>query len=148
MPKIISTNMSPETGTAKVPCAQGVVLVQGQGVQGDAHAGRNPIRQVSLLAMESIERMKAAGADVAPGAFGENITTQGVDLPALPIGTRMRCGDTLLQVTKIGKTCHTRCAIFHQVGDCVMPREGIFVSVEQGGRIKPGDEIEFAGESE
>lgn len=148
MPEIVSTNTSAQTGVAKTPVADGIVMVPGSGVQGDAHAGRNPVRQVSLLALESIERMKAAGADVSPGAFGENLTTRGVVLPVLPIGTLMRCGDTLLRVTKIGKTCHTRCAIFEQVGDCVMPREGIFVSVEQGGRIRPGDEIHILDEND
>ena len=144
MPTIVSTNMSPGTGTAKTPVPDGVDMVPQHGVRGDAHAGRNPRRQVSLLALESIERMKAAGADVAPGAFGENLTTQGMDLPALPLGTRLLCGDVLLTVTKIGKTCHTRCAIYHQVGDCVMPREGIFASVEKGGRIRPGQDIVIA----
>lgn len=147
MPEIVSTNLSEKTGVAKTPVADGVVMEPGSGVRGDAHAGRNPARQVSLLAIESIERMKAAGAAVAPGAFGENLTTRGVNLPALPIGTLMRCGETLLRVTKIGKTCHTRCAIFEQVGDCVMPREGIFVSVESGGRIRPGDEIQILEET-
>ena len=148
MPKIIATNTSPATGTAKTPDPEGVLLVEDTGVQGDAHAGRNPVRQVSLLAEESIAVMKQKGADVAPGAFGENLTTAGVNLPALPLGTRLRAGQALLEVTKIGKTCHTRCAIFEQVGDCIMPREGIFARVVRGGRVRPGDTLEILDASD
>jgi len=110
------------------------------GIRGDAHAGKWH-RQVSLLALESIERMKAQGLDVAPGAFAENITTEGIDLPSLPVGTRLKIGETLVEVTQIGKVCHTKCAVYRMVGDCVMPREGIFVRVLEGGKVKPGDEI-------
>lgn len=138
--RVISVNTSEHTGVCKTPQEQ-VVLVAETGVAGDAHAGPWH-RQVSLLAMESIERMRVAGADVSPGDFGENFTTEGVVVHELPVGTRLRAGDTLLEVTQIGKVCHDRCAIYHQVGDCVMPREGIFVRVLQGGVVRPGDRLE------
>jgi len=111
------------------------------GIVGDAHAA-NWHRQVSLLAWESIEKMRALGLNVAAGSFAENITTQGLDLPSLPIGTRLRLGETLVEVTQIGKVCHDKCAIYIQAGDCVMPREGIFVKVHEGGQVKVGDAIE------
>jgi MOSC domain-containing protein YiiM len=107
------------------------------GIEGDAHAG-DWHRQVSLLAQESIDKMRALGLDVTTGDFAENITTSGIDLVSLPIGSRLTMGDVLLEVTQIGKECHTRCAIYYQAGDCVMPREGIFARVLRGGRITPG----------
>lgn len=116
-------------------------LLPGLGLEGDAHAGFAH-RQVSLLAQESIEKMRQAGLDVGPGDFAENITTRGLDLPALPVGTRLKIGDTLLEVSQIGKECHTRCAIYHQAGDCVMPKEGIFAVVLTGGEVAVGDVIE------
>ncbi len=97
---------------------------------------------MSLLAIESIEKMRGAGLDVGPGDFAENLTTQGVDLYSLPIGTRLQVGKTaLLEITQIGKECHDRCAIYHQAGDCVMPREGIFAVVLEGGPVAVGDAI-------
>jgi len=117
------------------------MLVPDHGVEGDAHAA-NWHRQVSLLALESIEKMRAAGLKVGPGSFAENLTTKGVDLPSLPIGTRLRVGETEMEVTQIGKVCHTKCAIYYMAGDCVMPREGIFAKVLKGGRVKVGDHIE------
>ncbi|KAF0198030.1 MAG: molybdenum cofactor synthesis domain-containing protein [Bacillota bacterium] len=117
-----------------------VELVPGHGIQGDAHAGPWH-RQVSLLAAESIEKMQELGLKVFPGAFAENITTRNLLLPALPLGTRLTIGDAVVSVTQIGKVCHTRCAIYHQAGDCVMPREGIFVEVLRGGVIAPGDGV-------
>jgi MOSC domain-containing protein YiiM len=111
------------------------------GIVGDAHAA-DWHRQVSLLAWESIEKMRALGLNVGAGAFAENITTQGLVLTDLPVGTQLRLGEALVQVTQIGKVCHDRCAIYYQAGDCVMPREGIFVRVCQGGRVKVGDVIE------
>uniref|UniRef100_UPI00261BA119 MOSC domain-containing protein n=1 Tax=Geobacter sp. TaxID=46610 RepID=UPI00261BA119 len=110
------------------------------GIVGDAHAGEWH-RQVSLLAKESIEKMRAMGLDVDNGDFAENITTEGINLPSLPVGTRLTVGVTLLEVTQIGKECHTRCAIFYQAGDCVMPKEGIFARVITGGVVRPGDPI-------
>jgi MOSC domain-containing protein YiiM len=112
------------------------------GLEGDAHAG-NWHRQISLLAMESIDKMRAKGLDVGPGDFAENITTEGLVLPELPIGTRLRLGGSLVEVTQIGKVCHVHCAIYEQAGDCVMPREGIFVQVLEPGQVNVGDEIEI-----
>jgi molybdopterin adenylyltransferase len=119
---------------------ESVTLVVDHGVEGDAHAGPWH-RQVSLLANESIEKMLAACPTVNPGAFGENVTTEGLVLYELPVGTRFYAGEALLEVTQIGKECHDRCAIFHQAGDCVMPREGIFVRVLEGGEVRAGDDI-------
>jgi len=118
-------------------------LLPGLGLEGDAHAGFAH-RQVSLLALESIEKMRQMGLTVGPGDFAENITTTGLDLPALPIGTRLRIGETVLEVSQIGKECHTRCAIYHQAGDCVMPKEGIFAIVLHGGPVSVGDKIEVS----
>lgn len=140
MPKIISINISAAKGERKKPVGS-ARLEPGHGVAGDAHAGKWH-RQVSLLAAESIEKMKQKGLDVGPGDFAENITTGGVDLPALPLGTRLRLGRTMVEVTQIGKKCHDRCEIFYQAGDCVMPREGIFVKVIEGGLIATGDPVE------
>jgi MOSC domain-containing protein YiiM len=111
------------------------------GIVGDAHAA-NWHRQVSLLAWESIEKMRALGLNVKEGSFAENITTRGLSLVDLPVGTHLRLGDALVEVTQIGKVCHERCAIYYQAGDCVMPREGIFVKVHQGGLVKAGDSVE------
>lgn len=111
------------------------------GIVGDAHAA-DWHRQVSLLAWESIEKMRNLGLKVNVGSFAENITTQGLNLVDLPVGTRLRLGETLVEVTQIGKVCHDRCAIYFQAGDCVMPREGIFVRVHLGGQVQVGDAIE------
>ena len=110
------------------------------GIVGDAHAG-NWHRQVSLLAQESVEKMKAVFPDIPVGAFAENILTEGLTLCTLPVGTRLRVGEVLLEVTQIGKECHAYCAIRQQVGDCVMPREGIFTIVLEEGTIRAGDTI-------
>jgi MOSC domain-containing protein YiiM len=117
-----------------------VELVVEHGIAGDAHAGEWH-RQVSLLARESIAKMQKLGLDVTTGDFAENITTEGIDLPSLPVGTRLEVGEALLEVTQIGKECHTRCAIYYQAGDCVMPKEGIFARVLKGGIIRPGSPI-------
>ncbi len=112
------------------------------GIEGDAHASSKWHRQVSLLAIESIRKMQAMGLKVNPGDFAENITTEGIDLPGLPVGTRMKIGDDIeAEVSQIGKVCHTRCEIYNQAGDCIMPKEGIFVKVIKGGMVKEGDEI-------
>jgi MOSC domain-containing protein YiiM len=116
-------------------------LVAGHGLEGDAHAG-GWHRQVSLLAVESIEKMRLRGLDVGPGDFAENITTRGLDLLRLPLGSLLRVGTALGEVTQIGKECHAPCAIYRQAGDCVMPREGIFVRVIVGGTVKVGDPVE------
>jgi len=113
------------------------------GIIGDAHGGTKN-RQVSLLAEESIEKMKAKGLNVGPGDFAENITTEGVDLLSLKIGTKLKAGrDAILEISQIGKECHTRCNIYYQAGDCVMPKEGIFARVLKGGVISPGDGLEI-----
>jgi len=139
--RVVAISISKQKGIPKenVERAQ---LIKEHGIEGDAHAG-NWHRQVSFLAMESIEKMKRAGLPkLKPGAFAENITTEFMALPEFEIGSKLQIGnDTLLEITQIGKECHSRCAIFHTVGDCVMPREGIFAKVIEGGSIKVGDEI-------
>jgi molybdenum cofactor synthesis domain-containing protein len=137
--RVVSVNIADQKGVQKAPQAA-ITLVVEHGVEGDAHAGPWH-RQVSLLANESVEKMRAKGLDVAPGAFGENVTTEGIVVYQLPVGTRLRMGAALLEVTQIGKVCHDRCAIYYQAGDCVMPREGIFVRVLESGEVRPGDPI-------
>ncbi len=142
--KVIAVNISPKKGTRKKNVGASCLL-PGLGLKDDAHAAPGN-RQVSFLALESIEKMVRLGLKVGPGDFAENVTTQGLNLLALPLGTRFRIGDqTLLEVTQIGKVCHTRCAIYYQAGDCVMPKEGIFGQVLEGGEIKVGDEIHVLG---
>lgn len=119
----------------------GAVLIDNHGIESDAHAGPWH-RQVSLLALESIEYMREQGAEADAGDFAENITTRGIDLLSLHPGDRIRIAESLLEITQIGKECHAHCAIWAQIGDCVMPREGIFARVLHGGMIKPGDCIE------
>jgi MOSC domain-containing protein YiiM len=130
---ILSINISERTGEQKTPVER-AVLREGHGIEGDAHAG-DWHRQVSLLADEDIALMRGRGIRIGFGDFAENITTIGIDLAALPIGARLRLGDALLEVTQIGKECHQHCAIFAAVGDCVMPRRGIFARVLRGGEI-------------
>ena len=139
MAQVLAVCISENKGERKKP-VESVVLRENHGIVGDAHAG-DWHRQVSLLAQESIDKMRKLGLDVNAGDFAENITTNGIDLVSLPIGARLQIGETLLEVTQIGKECHTRCAIFYQAGDCVMPKEGIFVRVITGGTIRPGDEV-------
>jgi MOSC domain-containing protein YiiM len=138
--KVLAVNVSENKGERKKPVPS-VTLRENHGIEGDGHAG-DWHRQVSLLAMESIAKMQAMGLDVKEGDFAENVTTQGVDLVTLPIGSKIQLGETVLEVTQIGKECHTRCAIFYQAGDCVMPKEGIFAKVLTGGVVRPGDEVE------
>jgi MOSC domain-containing protein YiiM len=144
--KIVAVCTSEKTGTRKANVGSALVKIN-WGIEGDAHAGEWH-RQVSLLAMESIDKMRAQGLEVGPGDFAENITTEGLVLYELPIGTRIKMGETLAEVTQIGKVCHDRCAIYEQAGDCVMPREGIFVRILQGGQVNVGDEIEILDGSE
>jgi cyclic pyranopterin phosphate synthase len=136
---VVAVNLSASKGERKKP-TQNAVLRSGHGIEGDAHAG-SWHRQVSLLAQESIDKMTSAGLDVGPGDFAENITTRGLDVVSLPLGTTLELGEALVEVTQIGKECHSRCAVYEQAGDCVMPREGIFVRVLQGGRVAPGDTV-------
>jgi len=139
MAHVLAVCISEKKGERKKP-VEAVELREGHGIVGDAHAG-DWHRQVSLLAQESIDKMRALGLDVNAGDFAENITTVGINLLSLPIGSRLQIGEALLEVTQIGKECHTRCAIFYQAGDCVMPKEGIFVKVIVGGAVRPGDAI-------
>jgi TatD DNase family protein len=131
--------LSAEKGTAKRDAGQAELIVQ-HGLKGDAHAG-DWHRQVSLLSLQKIEAFRAKGADVDYGAFGENIVVDGIDFASLPVGTVFRCGEALLEMTQIGKECHSHCAIYKRMGDCIMPREGVFARVLRGGIIKTGDEI-------
>lgn len=141
--KVVSINISDKKGVRKKPVDQALIR-ENYGIETDAHASEKWHRQISLLALESIEKMQAMGLKVGPGDFAENITTQGIDLPGLPVGAKMTIGGNVeVEVSQIGKVCHTRCAIYHQAGDCVMPKEGIFVRVLKGGTIKTGDEIEI-----
>jgi len=138
---IVSINISDKKGVRKKP-VDAVVLKEDFGIENDAHASGEWHRQVSLLALESIKKMQEKGLDVGPGDFAENITTKGIDLVNLPIGTRITIGEAAeAEVSQIGKVCHNRCAIYHQAGDCVMPKEGIFVKIIKGGTIAKGDEI-------
>ncbi len=153
--KVISVNVSKRKGVQKDSVAE-IELRVDHGVVGDAHAGPGD-RQISLLALESIEAQKRLfeqkereadsttcpkGSDLLhPGAFAENITTQGLPLPHLPVGTRLHVGGVVLEISRIGKDCHRHCAIYRKLGDCVMPREGVFARVMQGGKVRPGDEV-------
>lgn len=130
---ILSINISDRTGVQKTPVAR-AVLREGYGIEGDAHAG-DWHRQVSLLADEDIQTMRGRGIELGYGDFAENVTTRGIDLGALPIGALLNLGTAIVQVTQIGKECHHGCAIFQAVGDCVMPRKGVFARVLRGGEI-------------
>lgn len=140
MSKVISVNISEKKGVIKHPIEKGFFRVN-HGLDGDAHAGEWH-RQLSLLGTESIDKMKESGVEgLTPGKFAENITTEGIILYELPIGTKLKIGDVTLEVTQIGKECHLGCEIRKLVGDCVMPREGIFAKVLSEGYIKAGDDI-------
>ena len=138
--RIVAVSTSRRKGQKKSNLSE-CSLITDKGFEGDAHAG-DWHRQVSLLAMESITKIREKGIDVTPGDFAENITTTGIEIWQLELGTRLAVGNEAeLEITQIGKECHDRCAIYHQVGDCVMPREGIFARVLRGGKVKPGDTI-------
>ncbi len=138
--EVIAVCVSERKGVAKENVGQ-ATLRPDWGLEGDAHAGPWH-RQVSLLAWESIAKMRARGLDVQAGSFAENITTRGLELYTLPVGTRMQLGTALVEVTQIGKLCHAKCAVFRAVGDCVMPREGIFARVLEPGEVVGGDVVE------
>ena len=141
MATVTSINISPKKGTFKQPVKQAELRVD-FGIVGDAHAG-NWHRQISLLAQESIDKMTALGLDdLVPGKFAENITTQGIELFTLPVGTRLKLGACVVEVTQIGKECHQHCEIYKKVGQCIMPHEGIFVKVLVPGVVRVGDAIE------
>ena len=139
MGKVVAICTSAVRGVQKESCKQ-AQLDKDWGIRGDAHAGRWH-RQVSLLPAEEIAAFNEKGAGVQPGAFGENLVVEGIDLRRLPVGTLLRCGDVLLELTQIGKECHSHCAIYHKMGDCIMPREGVFARVLEGGQIAVGDEM-------
>jgi len=143
MAKIIAVCKSEEKGTRKEAVVEGV-LKQDYSLVGDAHADCCTHRQVSLLAMESINKMRELGFELGPGDFAENLTTQGVELTSLPVGTKISVGkDALLEVTQIGKECHRGCATYQEIGKCVMPKEGIFAKVFRGAFVKAGDQIKI-----
>lgn len=138
--RVLAVCTSAARGTQKTP-ADAVTLVAGHGIEGDAHAG-DWHRQVSLLSAEKIDAFRARGAVVGDGAFGENLVVEGFDLRTVPVGTRFRIGTALLELTQIGKECHSHCAIYKQMGECIMPREGVFARVLSGGVVRPGDAVE------
>lgn len=141
--KIEAISVSDRKGVKKNNVS-GAVLIENFGIENDAHAG-NWHRQISLLDMSSINRMKQKLPEIAPGNFAENITTSGLELFSMPVGTLLKAGEScLLRITQIGKECRTKCAIYYAAGDCVMPKEGIFAEVLKGGDIRVGDKIEVA----
>jgi MOSC domain-containing protein YiiM len=140
MGTVVEVCISENKGEVKTPVPS-ITLRENFGAVGDAHADSTWHRQVSLLAMESIDKMQGKGLVLKPGDFAENITTRGIDLCAIPIGSKMRVGETLLEMTQLGKECHAGCAIRDTVGDCIMPREGIFARVLRGGTVRAGDSI-------
>ena len=144
MGKIRAVCISREKGTPKSSVGR-ALAIEDFGLENDAHAGKWH-RQVSLLPYEEIEKFKAEGAPVTDGSFGENLITEGLKLRELPPGTRLRAGGALLEVTQIGKECHSRCAIGRAMGHCIMPEEGIFARVLAGGVIEAGDAIEIVGD--
>ena len=148
MAKIIAVCISNKKGCKKKAVDEGI-LKRGYGIIGDAHANNDSHRQVSLLAMSSIEKMRKMGAEVGPGDFAENLTIEGIELFTLPVGTHLGIGDDIvLEMTQIGKECHEHCAIFKQVGTCVMPVEGVFTKVINGGMVKAGDKLKIVLKSQ
>jgi len=137
--RVVAVSVSGRKGERKSPVPR-AALVQDHGVERDAHAGPGH-RQVSLLAAESIAKMREKGLSVGPGDFAENVTVEGIDLTALKVGDRLLVGEALVEISQIGKECHDRCAIYFQAGDCVMPREGVFARVVRGGVVAPGDPV-------
>jgi TatD DNase family protein len=143
MGKVLAVCISPEKGTAKQNVGK-AEFVENHGLRGDAHAGPWH-RQVSLLSSQKIDAFRSRGAEVADGDFGENLVVDGVDFSSLPVGTIFSSGDVVLEMTQIGKECHNGCKIFQVMGDCIMPREGVFARVLQGGVISAGDEFNVRG---
>lgn len=146
MGKIMAVCISEKRGTQKKNIEK-VRLIENFGLEGDAHAG-NWHRQVSLLSYEKVRAFEEKGISVEEGTFGENLLVEGFDFKTLPIGTRFRCGDVLLEMTQIGKECHSHCEIYQAVGDCIMPREGVFARVLHGGEIQIGDEMKIVPSSD
>ena len=146
MGKIMAVCISEKRGTQKKNIEK-VRLIENFGLEGDAHGG-NWHRQVSLLSYEKVRAFEEKGISVEDGAFGENLLVEGFDFKTLPVGIRFRCGDVLLEMTQIGKECHSHCEIYQAVGDCIMPREGVFARVLHGGEIQIGDEMEIVPSSD
>ncbi len=145
MAKIIAVCKSDQKGVKKEAITEGT-LKEDYGLVGDAHADCCTHRQVSLLAAESIDKMRQQGFDVGPGDFAENLTCEGIDVALLPVGTQLSVGkEIILEITQIGKKCHSGCAIFRQTGKCIMPKEGVFARVVKGGVVKPEDTIQPSG---
>lgn len=142
MGKVIAVCTSPAKGTQKTNVKE-AEFIEDYGIAGDAHAGKWH-RQVSLLSYDKIEEFRARGAEVEDGAFGENLVVEGIDFHSLPVGTRLCCGEVILEMTQIGKECHHGCQIYQKMGDCIMPREGVFARVIRGGKIRIGDEMKVA----
>ena len=139
MGKVMAICISEKKGTQKRNVHE-ALFIEDFGLENDAHAGKWH-RQVSLLSYEKIQDFKKKGAPVEDGAFGENLIVSGIDFKNLPVGTRFQCGDVVLEMTQIGKECHNGCEIYKIMGDCIMPREGVFARVIRGGRIREGDEL-------
>ena len=139
--KIIAVCTAPEKGMIKHDVGEGLLLEE-LGIEGDAHAGFMH-RQVSLISIEDIRTMMEKLPDLVPGSFAENLTTEGFDLSALKVGDRLKVGETILEVSQIGKECHTKCEVFRKTGDCIMPKKGIFTRVIKGGKVKTGDTVRF-----
>lgn len=146
MGKIMAVCISEKRGTQKKNIDK-VRLIENFGLEGDAHGG-NWHRQVSLLSYEKVRAFEEKGISVEDGAFGENLLVEGFDFKTLPVGTRFRCGEALLEMTQIGKECHSHCEIYQAVGDCIMPREGVFARVLHGGMIQIGDVMEIVPSSD
>ena len=144
MGKVLAVCISEKKGTEKKNVGS-AKFIEDWGIENDSHAGKWH-RQVSLLSHEKIEAFRARGAEVALGAFGENLVVEGFDFRTLPVGTKFKCNDVVLELTQIGKECHSGCAIFQKMGECIMPREGVFSRVHHGGVISVGDELEILEE--
>lgn len=145
MGKVLAVCISEKRGTQKKNVGR-VRLIENYGLEGDAHAG-NWHRQVSLLSYDRIREFNERGAGVGPGAFGENLVVEGFDFKLLPVGTKLKCGDVVLELTQIGKECHSHCEIYKKMGECIMPREGVFARVLCSGTIEEGDEMELVSDS-
>ncbi|MDA8125397.1 MAG: MOSC domain-containing protein [Deltaproteobacteria bacterium] len=143
--KIIAVCRSEKTGVPKVPCGEGLFIAD-FGLEGDAHAATGINRQVSLLSVASIDKMQGHGIELKYGDFAENLTISGLELHSIPVGTRLKVGsEVVLEISQIGKTCHSGCAIFKAVGSCIMPKEGVFARVIEGGTIRTGDAVAIGG---
>lgn len=145
MGKVTAVCISEKKGTQKVN-VKSAKFIENYGIENDAHAG-NWHRQVSLISQDRIDEFNARGAQVGAGAFGENLIVEGIDFKSLPIGTVFQCNDVILEMTQIGKQCHSHCEVYKRVGDCIMPREGVFTVVKKGGTISVGDELTIVQKS-